>query len=685
MFRAKLTLMCLAITMTVMAQDSLYVEVNEELDENLFSPRLKPSIGFGLGTMSFYGDLGNKTSANNPYTSNAAFSFHAKLPMSSCLELTLTGIKSELIVNEPGLNLLNNFQSDITGGSAIFSYNFNRFLNKTTFWRPYIGTGISSFEFLSKTDLYDANGVRYHLWSNGALMSKPEDAADVHEAVQVERDFVYESDLRSLNSEEIELYQDYAVSIPISAGIDFKFSEHFKASLGTTMYFTLTDNVDNISSTEGLKKSNDNFLHTSLGFSYDLSFNKKNKKSYEEIEFENEEEGLMADYFDSDLDGVNDLDDDDLGHPEGVPVDGRGVPIDEDKDGVPDYRDDEPMTPDSLLVDEYGVAIDDADLLDKYMVWIDSLGDQTLYSKVFGDKPKDNFSVLIIPDKEGFNQSQINKILSEENVRQKGVDGSDGYLVGDYDNFQQAIDKKHELEEDGINGSVAMKSESGDMTAMTSEEELSLEKFVKGSGSEQLVYTDDSGDKVVYRVQVGAFRYDLSKNIFSNINDLIILPGNDGLTRYMSSSYESAEDAAERRVELLTKGFEGSFITAYQHGKRIKLSEAGLNVVAGANDLLVDNENNSIKKDEIKFRICLGEYDGDIPTADLEALLKQDEVTPEESGSVTRFMSKEFNSLEEAQEFISGLSDSGLSNPKIIGAFKGKDITLEEALKILGE
>ncbi len=679
--------MCLAISISAGAQDSLHVEEPQDIDpsEIFDSPTLKPSIGFGLGTMAFFGELGNGNSANNLFTSSAAYSFHAKLPMSSSLDLTFTGIKSTLTVNNPGLQVLNNFRSEITGGSAILTYNFNSFLNKDAFWRPFIGTGISSFEFLSKADLYAADGSKYYLWSNGALMSMDENAPNAHEAMPLERDYFYESDLRSLNTEEGEPYSDFTISLPLRAGLDFKFSEHFKASLESTMYFTLTDNVDNVSSESESAFTRDKFVHTSLGFSYDLSFKTKNKKSYEEIEFDEDEGELFTEEFDSDGDGVHDLDDDDLGHPEGVRVDARGVPLDEDQDGVPDYRDDEPMTPDSVLVDVYGVTLEDQDLLDKYIVWIDSLGGQTLYSRVFGDKPEDNYAVLIIPEKDGFSQTQINAILSEQDLRVGGEGTNGNYVVGDYDNFLQAFDKKNDLKQDGINGSVTKEGRNGELKILTEEEENRLAEFARNSGKPRPVYEDISSDQVVYRVQVGAFRYDLSKNIFRNIDDLIILQGDDGLTRYMSSSYESAEEAAKRRVDLLTQGFEGSFITAYQYGKRISLSEAGLNVVPGAQDLVVDQENNSIKKTDIKFRICLGEYEGEIPTAHLDELLKLENVKPEERGTNTRFMSEEFDSLEAAQSFISNLKGSGLTDSKIIGSFNGKEITLEEALKILGQ
>ncbi len=108
--------------------------------------------------------------------------------------------------------------------------------------------------------------------------------------------------------------------------------------------------------------------------------------------------------------------------------------LDFDNDGVADYKDDEPATENGWLVDEYGVAIEDEMFFDKYMVWIDSLGANEfdeLYNKVEGEKNKQNFTVLILPNKRGMNQSEINSILAEGNVRATNENGEEGFLIGD--------------------------------------------------------------------------------------------------------------------------------------------------------------------------------------------------------------------------------------------------------------
>src|SRR5690606_27829589 len=77
---------------------------------------------------------------------------------------------------------------------------------------------------------------------------------------------------------------------------------------------------------------------------------------------------------------------------------------------------------------------------------------------------------------------------------------------------------------------------------------------------------------VVYRVQIGAFENELSKEIFDDVHSLITIRGEDGLIRYVSGSFTNLQDAATHMEDLLLEGFEGAFVTAFRGGKRISLT-----------------------------------------------------------------------------------------------------------------
>ena len=549
--------------------------------------KLRPMVGLGIGTFTFYGDTGNKTETNNPFNSSLALSLGVQVPVNYFLDLSFSAVLSTVTVNEPGLDMLNNFQSEITGGTALLTYNFENFLPKSTYLQPYIGTGISSFEFLSKADLFDAQGNEYNLWSDGSLMSLPESAPNLHDAIMVKRDYVYETDLRGLNKGENGTYPDRTISIPLSAGVNFKFSKHLKGQLGTTLFFNMNDLADNVndsgSSSDGKK---DRFLHSSLSLSYDLHIPTKKKPNFD-VEFdENGEEFLSYELWDSDKDGVADLDDDCLGHPEGINVDEKGCPLDFDNDGVADYKDDEPATENGWLVDEYGVAIEDEIFFDQYMAWMDPLGAgefDELYSRVDGEKSKQNFTVLILPDKRGMKLSEINFILAQENVRSVTENGEDGLLVGDFETLPEAVNKKITLEAKGLIGSV-QKEINGDRVDINNDIDAMFEVMEERS---RTIGDYEGSDNIVYRVQVGAYKYELSKDIFTGLDDLLVLFGEDGLTRYMTESFRNTEDANQRKQELLAEGFEDAFITAYSNGSRTELPSSGNGVMPKEEILLM--------------------------------------------------------------------------------------------------
>ncbi|MFT5844618.1 MAG: hypothetical protein ACI8QW_000489 [Saprospiraceae bacterium] len=582
-----LLFMPLIVCLTANSQsDSLQLEGEDEII-NSAPNKLRPMVGLGIGTFTFYGDTGNKTETNNPFNSSLALSLGVQVPVNYFLDLSFSAVLSTVTVNEPGLDMLNNFQSEITGGTALLTYNFENFLPKSTYLQPYIGTGISSFEFLSKADLFDAQGNEYNLWSDGSLMSLPESAPNVHDAIMVKRDYVYETDLRGLNKGENGTYPDRTISIPLSAGVNFKFSKHLKGQLGTTLFFNMNDLADNVndsgSSSDGKK---DRFLHSSLSLSYDLHIPTKKKPNFD-VEFdENGEEFLSYELWDSDKDGVADLDDDCLGHPEGINVDEKGCPLDFDNDGVADYKDDEPATENGWLVDEYGVAIEDEIFFDQYMAWMDSLGTgefDELYSRVDGEKSKQNFTVLILPDKRGMKLSEINFILAQENVRSVTENGEDGFLVGDFETLPEAVNKKITLEAKGLTGSV-QKEINGDRVDINNDIDAMFEVMEERS---RTIGDYEGSDNIVYRVQVGAYKYELSEDIFTGLDDLLVLFGEDGLTRYMTESFRNTEDANQRKQELLVEGFEDAFMTAYSNGSRIELPSSGNGVMPKEEILLM--------------------------------------------------------------------------------------------------
>jgi hypothetical protein len=199
-------------------------------------------------------------------------------------------------------------------------------------------------------------------------MSLPE-GLNNEQAVELQRDYVYETDLRNENLDGLGKYDQFSFSLPVSAGLDFKMGRRVSAKLSASFYYTFTDLIDNVSEKgEGNRQGNsrnDMFLFTSASISYSIGVGREYTKSaktnyYEDVDF------YAMLLVDSDEDGVSDFDDLCAKTPEGVKVDEFGCALDSDQDVIQDYRDDEAGTTPKNVVNLRGITLTDEMMLEAY-------------------------------------------------------------------------------------------------------------------------------------------------------------------------------------------------------------------------------------------------------------------------------------------------------------------------------
>ena len=650
--------------------------------------KLKPRLGLGVGTLVFYGDLGRDNKGYHPGSADFVYTLDVTNELTSFLDIRLYTVFGKININEYTNPRQLNMQATIRSGGASVAYNFNNFFRTEQPVKPFISIGFEAFEYLSKTDMFDSNGNKYHYWSDGSIHNLAESDPDAANSILLQRDYIYETDMRELNREGLGRFPERALAIPLGAGVEFKVTDRFKAKIGATYSFTLSDKIDHITAAgedeyQGDNK-NDRFLFSYFSLNYDLNPLGKPEESMFE-EFYDEDGQLLAGIEDTDQDNVPDVIDQCPGTPANVPVDEFGCPLDSDGDGYPDYRDLEPNSPHTYVNGE-GIAMDEDDIYEKYLMWADSIpwvSDDPLkenYAQAASDmtKQQNTFHVRIPRSSSNLSQEEINSLLALPDVSVTVENGEDVFIVGNFDELPSAIKRKIELSRIGIDGTLVSVDENNAITPVEDnpgmEGEIMAAMDLEGNSDEFNVH---------FRVQVGAFRYSLARNIFAGENDIWAIPGNDGLTRYITSSYMSIDEAAKRRIALLQAGFEGSFITAYSGGKRITLSDAGLTVVDASKDLLVDNENNSVRNEDVKFKVLLGQFIGDIPTEQLDLLLTFGNVKPipQPDGS-TAFMSVPCKTVEQAEDLLQRAKDLGITTAEIRGDFNGKMIPLEDALNL---
>lgn len=489
-----------------------FAQTDEESQENNQEDLgFRPTLGIGMGMMTYYGELSANERSNNPMLGSLGYELRLSMPILPILEATIQFYRGSVSANET-LNRNLNFQSRLTGAGINFTYNFANVLEKNRAAEPYFSIGFESLEFNSSTDLTDNFGNTYHYWDDGTIRNLPELPENISQAQRINRNYIYETDIRSLNLEGNGPYREQTFAIPIGAGVQLHLWDGAYFRLGTTMHFTFTDLLDGISADGvGVRQGdsrNDRFLFTSASLNFDLSSEKRSKSDKLKL--------TKADYFaidkgDYDGDGIMDFEDDCPNTPKDLSVDSKGCPIDTDKDGVPDDLDLEPDTPFGTPVDADGVGISD-------------------------DETSKSLEEFFAPSKGVF--SDTSYAIQVANKTQRSGGNRSAVSRNYPPNQQQEIKSDNKMDE----------------TPKPSKAKTPAKPSGEIAGKE----IDKS--KEYYRVQVMAVRKFVGADKFTDIPDLVYEVGDDGVIRYYSGAFESKANADKRKSELVQKGYKDAWV-----------------------------------------------------------------------------------------------------------------------------
>lgn len=670
------------------------VSAQEEEDTIVF----KPTIGLGVGMMTFYGDVSKGQKANNPLVSKVGFDLRITQKLTHFLDGSFYVLLGKVGANEQSATRSVNFESTISLGGVNVSYNFDHFLNRPRVLEPYFSLGFESFEFLTKADNVDQYGNTYNYWSDGTIRSLAETDPNKSKAIRLQRDYVYETDMRSQNLDGLGKYPERSYAIPIGAGVNINATDKISFRLGTTFHYTLTDHIDGVTkdskgNREG-KSGNDHFLFTSFNLNYSIGFGKKG----DPFDFENmnDDDRLLAEA-DTDGDGVMDFRDLCASTSDGAEVDANGCPLDEDRDLVGDYRDKEPGSLDSLMVDLNGVTLSDSILELNFRMFLDSTGEFAFITdtlkrehtsdKSLGGTTGKKFMVKIGELNGGIDPQLAEELLSIPDVKTWEENGVTYITAGNFDNLPDALKRKLELAQKGFDKSEVVSSKKGGKLEKVDDKSKASSKQDNTINLSEL---SDPVGKIIYRVQVGAFSKKVRQKVFDGVPEIIAVPFSDGITRYFSGSFEDYKLAAKRKVDMVVDGYEGAFVVAFKDGKRIALGKTGsatpvegVTTQADLEKIQEDPKGSGISKKFIKYKVQIGVYREGVPPDLLKIFitLKDIEETKTDEG-LTRYTSGSFDTYDQATEHKNKLTGKGLKGAFVIGNFKGRLVTAQEAIEL---
>ena len=682
-------------------------------DEFIF----KPQVSLGTGMLTFYGDIGSNHQGYHPMVSRLATTLRLINPLNDFLDLGFYVLFGQISANERTLTRNLNFNSNITTGGVTINYNFNQFLRKGRNVEPYIHVGLESNEFLSKTDLQDANGNTYHYWSDGSIKDLAENDPNADNAIDLVRDYTYESDIREQNFDGFGKYQERTLGIPLELGANFHVGNKLKFRVGTAVHFTFTDLIDGVTNESVGNRigdaRNDKLLYTHIAMSYDFNIKSKKKPKFDVID-EDSEQYYREDTIDSDGDMVVDHMDRCANTPPGVAVDELGCPLDDDLDGVANSFDDELLSKEGALVDMKGVTMTDDQHIENFRRYKDSIGEFTAWdtlqrtwssdprslktlinTKTLKPKAKELY-VVVGSDIQGVSEDELWKKLANRDFQVKESGDSILYVMGGYDPNMVA-DVIKEFEEDSVQVQGVVEINDQDViTSVNVDEivesiEVSNESQNNETGDDEFVPVIDPETQLAsFRIQIGAFSRKISKSVFADLPEVVSVKGDDGLYRYFSGSYTDKSKAASHKVNLTTSGYNDAFIVAFKDGKRVTLREAGFDVKPGLiEDISLSSTPsvNAVDPKLVKFRVQVGAFKEKVPTDYLDLFLDIGNVLPKKDvvSGFTRYYVGKLDTYEQAMAFRDRIAKKGLEDCFIVGEFKQKIIPSREALNLLGK
>ena len=668
----------------------LFGQTNDSIKIKPISPKqnfYSPAIGLGIGMFKFYGDV-LQVSRGNALISNIGYDLHVRQQLNTYLSAKFYALFGTLSSNERSAERNLNFKSSITTGGFSLMYNFDQFLPKERVINPFLSVGIESVEFHSKTDLYDRFGNKYNYWSDGSIRNLAENDVNSINATVIQRDYIYETDLREMNLDNEGKYLERTFAIPVGIAAQMHLTKNIDFTVGTTMHFTFSDLIDNVTTNSrgerigDLKanKNNDKFLMSSFAISYNFQ-NHKNR--HEIMDFDETIDYLAFDNEDEDSDGVIDFIDECPWTPLGVEVDEKGCPLDKDGDFVPNYRDDELESRPKAPVSQVGIELTDDMIYEAYLRYIDTTGMFAEISNklISGEKKaKKNYRVQIGSFTEAIEAELVDKFLSIHDVEIKTQgDSLTVIAVGNYDNLPEALKRKVQMTKDGFDAAIVVTQET-DGTLKT------VGDAANNMAIENIGFNENP-DELVFRVQLGAFSKKLPPNSFNNAKNIVEIKADDGLYKYVyNSSFRSMKDAADKKLDLaLTYNVKDAFIVAYKGGKRISLTEAGVITTQQETDI---KERKTIVYDKanIKFKVQIGVYKNQLPTEILTKYMEIGSVDqkPVENG-LTRYTVGDFKTFDEAETYKQELINKGLGGSFVISLYNEELISVSKAKEIQGE
>jgi cell division septation protein DedD len=524
-----------------------------------------PSITAGAGIMSFFGDIGTYNSEIWPIGKfNTGFQFGVEQRFGDFMGVSLNGLMGTLAEIDNRPNRHYNFKTDVFNGNLNFIFHFDNgfLLNKTTRLSPYVSVGLGYMTFNPYADLRNKDGLLYYYWPDGTIRDRELDPENPQLGNEIKRDYDFETKMDSLNA-----FKKYTITLPISFGFNFKFSDKLEGNIFAVYNFTNTDYIDNHAYQNKKQKlfsgHNDGFLYSGVSIQYNIggkSGMRMLNQPYKGVDFSTVTKG------DADGDKVKDKDDKCPDTPQGVAVDNSGCPLDDDKDGVPNYLDKEANTPVGSVVDENGLLLTAKMIEDKFVR--DSL-------IMAGELLLDKDSTLSISEVDrsqvnAMNTAYINSIRSNTTQNKTNVDTTGNATTNNTIANNNNTTTNNTLTNNTTTNNTTTNTTTTNNTTTNNTTKTNVVNMNNSTNA-------TTAPGLVYRVQIGSLANTTSKTYFQKtykISEEIYIDAYQGTYKYSVGKFTTYAEARKYANDLKAKTGISAFVISFNDGQRIPVAEA---------------------------------------------------------------------------------------------------------------
>ena len=538
--------------------------------EPLKSKEYRPELGVGLGYYQFLGDV--QTDSRSHFAGSMVYSFYAARRVTDWLDFGVRYSTGVMIGAENGPERYLNFKSIIHEGSACIAYDFSNFFGNSKILKPYLSVGISFFEFNNKGDLYDASGNEYNYWSDGSIRTASETSAQATNAIKIQRDYVYETDLRKADMDGFGRYSQVGFGIPMGLELEFNVTSRFSFRIGSIYTFAFTDLLDNVTEnsagTRAGTKGGDHFLHNKISVHYDL-FNKLRKVEIEDFEFV---DYLALDIEDDDRDQVINEFDMCPYTIKDVVVDDKGCPLDIDDDGIADFLDKDNESDELDNVNEYGITLTDDDYLYWYMKYIDSLDvPREVLERIAAKRQRPvTYRIFLLGYDKGelISDNDLARFSAEDDIKMfTDKNKKTIYTAGEYSSLAKAEERKNELIENGVKYAQVVVYDDNEMILAADWNKLADREMKDRFKADFKKIKNLDG---MYAVKLGETSREassLDKAPYFSLKEVLVLEGSRDSYEYVVGPFIDTVTAGQNVEDYIAKGFFNSEIVKISNGR----------------------------------------------------------------------------------------------------------------------